>query len=74
MFSKGFVREDASRANFNQISAEFVFKCSVSAPTKIDSVMRPENIKIPSAAIVSVKSDTSVTLNAAVHLVVDEWS
>src|SRR5664280_3315157 len=42
-------------------------------PSEINMIPRAKNVKIFSPCIIFVKPYTPVTLNAAVHLMTDEW-
>ena len=74
MFLQCFISKNACRANFNKITAEFIFKSSVFMPPKINMIPGSKNIQVLSSCIVPVKPYTPVTLNAAVHLMIYEWS
>ena len=70
----GFVGKHTRGTDFHQIAAELAFQNALALATKIDMIMAAENIEIPAAGIVAVKAHTAVTLNAAVHLMIDEWT
>jgi hypothetical protein len=70
VFLEGFVGKNTRRANLNKITAEFVFKNSVVASTKIYPVMNPEDVKVSTSRIFPIESYASVALYAAVHLVI----
>jgi len=66
------VGKDPGRAYLDKITAEFVFENAILMPAKVYVVMRGKDIEITPACVIPVKSDAPVTLNAAVHFVVNK--
>jgi hypothetical protein len=71
MFFQGFVCKDPRGTYLNEVPAEFVFKRAIMAAAEINPVCRSEYIKILSACIIPVESHAPVTLDAAVHYMVN---
>ena len=71
MFLKGLVCKDSCRAYLNEVAAEYAFERAVVTPSEIDPVGRTKHIEILSAGIVPVEPYAPVTLDAAVHHMVN---
>jgi len=74
MSLKRFVGKNAGGADLDQIPAEFAFKNAILLAAEIDMIMRGENIEVAAARVVPVKTDATVTGDAAIHLMSHEWT
>src|ERR1039458_6178371 len=72
MSLQGFVGENSRRADLHQIAAELVLQYAVGLATEINLVPQAENIKVPASRIFAIKTHATVTLDAAVHFVIDQ--
>src|SRR5262245_5364188 len=72
MFLQRLVGEDPGWADLRQIAAEFVLQNSILGSPEIDLIARPEDIEIAPSGVVAIKANAAITLDAAVHLVIDE--
>ena len=68
----GFIREDAGRADFYQVTGEFAFQYAVFWTTEVDVVMCAIHAQILTVCIVFVVTHAAVAGDAAVHFVRDE--
>ena len=68
----GFIREDAGRADFYQVTGEFAFQHAVFRTAEVDVVMCAIHAQILTVCIVFVVTHAAVAGNAAVHFVRDE--
>src|SRR6185295_3914783 len=59
-------------ANFHQVAAEFILQSAILMPAEIDVIVRGKYIEVASARIVTIKTDAAITLDATIHLVLDE--
>src|SRR5450759_2226627 len=73
MFFQCLVSENTSWTYFYKIATEFIFKCPIFMPSKINMIPGSEYIQIFTTRIIPVKPDTPVALNAPVHLMTDKW-
>ena len=69
---QSFIGEDAGRANLHEVAAELILQHAILLAAEIDLIAHAEHIEVASARIVAIKTHTTVTLDAAVHLVIDE--
>jgi len=72
MLLERLVGEDARRADFDQVAAEFVFQHAVLVPAEIDVIVGRENVEIAPAGEVAIEPNATIALDAPVHLVVDQ--
>jgi hypothetical protein len=72
MIFKRLIRKYTGRTYLNQVPAEFIFEDTVVGPSEKHMIMGGESIQVVAACIIPVKTNTAVTLNAPVHLMVDE--
>jgi hypothetical protein len=66
------VRENAGGTDLDQVAAELAFERAFFIPAEIDIIMGCENVKVSASRIITIEPDTTVTLDAAVHLVIDK--
>src|SRR6185437_8543998 len=59
-------------ADLHQIACELAFEHSIFVAPKENAIGYAEGIQIVASSIVPIKSDATVTLNAAVHLVINK--
>lgn len=67
-----FVRENAGGADLDEVSTELAFEHAVFMAAEIHLVMTREDIEVTPACVVTVETDTTVALDAAVHFVINE--
>jgi hypothetical protein len=72
MLSEGFVREDTCGTYLDEITAEFVFQRPVLKTAKINVLVYSEHPEIAPARVVCVEPQTSVAVDAPVHLMFNE--
>src|SRR5690606_7453780 len=72
MFFQGLIGKNTSGANFGEISTEFILQYPLFGPAEINMVMSAHGVQIGAAGVVLVKTDAAVTMDAAVHFVVQE--
>jgi hypothetical protein len=66
------VSKNPGRADLNKIAAEFVFENAILMPAEVYAATRGKDIQVTPPRIVPVKPDAPVTLNTAVHFVVNK--
>jgi len=72
MVFESLVGKDPGRANLDKIAAEFIFQNAGLMPAEVYVVMRGKDLEVTTPRIVPVKSYAPVTLNTAVHFVVNK--
>ena len=66
------VGENARGADLHQVAAELVFQHAIFVAAKINVVVGGEHVQITPARKITIEAHAAITLDAAVHLVVDE--
>lgn len=66
------VGEDAGRADFDQVAAEFVFERAVLEAAEIHVVVDAQHFEIVAPRVVVVEADAAVAGDAAVHFMIHE--
>src|SRR5208283_672890 len=66
------VGEHPGRADLHEITAEFVFQNAVLVPAEVYVVVRSQDLEVTPPCVVPVKSDAPVTLDTAVHFVINK--
>ncbi len=69
MSPERFIRKDSCGADFNEVSAEFIFEGTFLMPPEVYPVPGTCNTKISSSGIIGIEAEAPVTLNTPVHLV-----
>ncbi len=72
MLLQRLVCEHPGRANFHQVAAEFALQRAIFVSPKVDVIVRGKDIEVASACIVAIETHAAVTLDATIHLVIDE--
>src|SRR4051794_40041990 len=74
MMFQGRICEYSSGTDFHEITAEFVFQHAIFEPAEVNGVAQAERVQVVAARVLAVITNATLTLNAAVHLVIDQRS
>ena len=68
------IGEYTSRTDLDQIATELAFKYAIFMTPVVDAVAQMKCIQILASGVLAVKAYATLTLNAAVHLMIYQWA